>query len=138
MRATTRMGSGVGALTALLTIGVPFALMIGSTFFLERGVRAVVPELDRIEEAQRVEQDRLEAQQSTGSSGTPSASTPSSTPSAGTPSEGAPSEGTPSEGTPSEGTPSEGSENTPSEANVPSGAAVVAPVTDGPAPTATP
>ena len=77
MRATTRMGSGVGALTALLTIGVPFALMIGSTFFLERGVRAVVPELGQIEEQQRVEQERREAQSTTTEATPPSPPAPS-------------------------------------------------------------
>jgi hypothetical protein len=88
MRATTRMGSGVGALTALLTIGVPFALMIGSTFFLESGVRALVPELGQIEEQQRVEQERRAAQSTT--------SAPSATPVA--PSGAAPNGAAASEG----------------------------------------
>ncbi len=58
MRATTRMGSGVGALTALLTIAVPFAMMIGASYFLDRAVHAVVPELGQLEEQQRVESER--------------------------------------------------------------------------------
>lgn len=61
MRATTRMGSGVGALAAFVTIGVPFALMLGSGVFLERGVRLVVPELAQFEEAQREAHRREEA-----------------------------------------------------------------------------
>jgi hypothetical protein len=50
MRAASRMGSGVGPLTALLTIGVPFALMIGAQFFLMRAVLVVVPELAQVQE----------------------------------------------------------------------------------------
>jgi hypothetical protein len=58
MRAASRMGSGVGPLTALLTIGVPFALMIGAQFFLMRGVLLVVPELGEIAEQARRDAER--------------------------------------------------------------------------------
>jgi hypothetical protein len=60
MRASSRMGSGVGPLTALLTIGVPFALMIGAQFFLMRGVLLVVPELGEIAEQARRDAERAE------------------------------------------------------------------------------
>lgn len=49
MLATSRMGSGVGVLASLATVGVPLALMLGVGAFLERGVRAVVPELASLE-----------------------------------------------------------------------------------------
>ncbi|GAB4204537.1 MAG: hypothetical protein OHK0013_19560 [Sandaracinaceae bacterium] len=62
MRAASRVGSGVGPLTALLTIGVPFALMIGAQFFLMRGVLFLVPELGEIaEQARRVSEDAARA-----------------------------------------------------------------------------
>jgi len=69
MRATTRMGSGVGALAAFVTIGVPFALMLGSGVFLERGVRLVVPELAQIEDDQRAEREREQPRQQAPGSG---------------------------------------------------------------------
>jgi hypothetical protein len=95
MRATTRMGSGVGALTALLTISVPFALMIGSSFFLERGVRALVPELGRVEEQQRVEQQRREA-------GGPGSAATTPAPASAVAAEAAPAEAAPAEAAPAE------------------------------------
>ncbi len=58
MRAVTRMGSGVSAFGAILTVGVPFAIMIVVGLFLARGVRLARPQIARLEEAQRLELER--------------------------------------------------------------------------------
>lgn len=74
MRATTRMGSGVGAVAAFVTIGVPFALMLGSGVFLERGVRLVVPELAQLQDSAQEAAER-EASRPGDAAGAPSTST---------------------------------------------------------------
>ena len=57
LRAASRMGSGVGPITALLTVGVPFAMMLFANYFSGVAVHRAVPELGqmvaRIQEEER-------------------------------------------------------------------------------------
>ena len=45
LRAASRMGSGVGPVTALLTVGIPFAMMIFANRFSESAMHRLVPDL---------------------------------------------------------------------------------------------
>ena len=60
LRAASRMGSGVGPITALLTVGIPFAMMLFANYFGEVAVHRVVPELGQMVERMR-EEARQEA-----------------------------------------------------------------------------
>ena len=57
LRAASRMGSGVGPLTALFTVGVPFAMMVFANLLGEAAVRRILPDLgvmaERLEEEYR-------------------------------------------------------------------------------------
>lgn len=50
LRAASRMGSGVGPVTALLTVGIPFAMMIFANRFGEAAMRRLVPDLGAMSE----------------------------------------------------------------------------------------
>jgi hypothetical protein len=50
LRAASRMGSGVGPVTALLTVGIPFAMMIFANRFSESAMHRLVPDLGAMSE----------------------------------------------------------------------------------------
>lgn len=53
LRSASRMGSGVGPITALLTVGIPFAMMLFANYFGEIGMHRAVPDLGQMVERMR-------------------------------------------------------------------------------------